>query len=46
VSTERTWEPTVFAGHALLIVEERLREQEADGVQLPDMPKDELPFAS
>jgi hypothetical protein len=32
----------VFPAHALLIVEERLREQEAEGVQLPDMPKDEL----
>jgi hypothetical protein len=32
----------VFPAHALLVVEERLKEQEAEGVQLPDVPKDEL----
>jgi hypothetical protein len=31
-----------FPDHALLIVEERLREQEAEGIQMPDgMPLDE-----
>lgn len=43
VSTERTWEPIVFPAHALLIVEERLKEQEAEGVQMPaGMERDEL----
>jgi hypothetical protein len=32
----------VFPAHALLIVEERLREQEAEGVEMPDMPREEL----
>ena len=33
----------VFPAHALLIVEERLREQEAEGVTMPeDMERDEL----
>jgi hypothetical protein len=32
-----------FPAQALLIVEERLKEQEAEGVQMPDgMPLDEL----
>jgi hypothetical protein len=32
-----------FPPHALLIVEERLREQEAEGVQMPEgLPLDEL----
>ena len=39
----RPWEPIVFPGHALLIVEERLREQQAEGVRMPiGMPLDEL----
>jgi hypothetical protein len=43
----RNWLTTgsrsVFPEHALLIVEERLREQEAEGVRMPDaMPLDEL----
>ena len=33
----------VFPAHALLIVEERLREQEAEGVRMPEgVPVDEL----
>jgi hypothetical protein len=33
----------IFPAHALLIVEERLREQQAEGVQMPEgMPLDEL----
>jgi hypothetical protein len=33
----------VLPAHALLIVEERLREQEAEGVRMPEgMPLDEL----
>jgi hypothetical protein len=36
-------EPYVFPAHALLVVEERLREQRAEGVRLPDgVPLDEL----
>jgi hypothetical protein len=32
-----------FPAHALLIVEERLKEQQAEGVQMPEgMPLDEL----
>jgi hypothetical protein len=32
-----------FPAHALLIVEERLREQEAEGIRMPEgMPLDEL----
>jgi hypothetical protein len=35
--------PIVFPAHALLIVEERLKEQEADGIRLPEgMPLDEV----
>ena len=35
-------EPIVIPEHALLIVEERLREQEAEGVRMPEgMPLDE-----
>ncbi len=30
------WKPIVIPEHALLIVEERLRDQEADGVRIPD----------
>jgi hypothetical protein len=37
------WEPIVFPEHALLIVEERLKEQQAEGVRMPEgMPLDEL----
>jgi hypothetical protein len=37
------WNPIVFPAHALLIVEERLREQQAEGVRMPaGMPLDEL----
>jgi hypothetical protein len=40
---DASWEPIVFPEHALLFVEERLREQEAEGVNLPEgMPLDEL----
>ena len=36
-------DPIAFPEHALLIVEERLREQEAEGVRMPEgMPLDEL----
>jgi hypothetical protein len=36
-------EPIVFPEHALLIVEERLPEQQAEGVRMPEgMPLDEL----
>jgi hypothetical protein len=43
VLTNTDWEPVVFPAHALLIVEERLREQEAEGVRVrnsayPDSP--------
>jgi hypothetical protein len=38
-----SWEPVVFPAHALLVVEERLKEQQAEGVRLPDgVPLDEL----
>jgi hypothetical protein len=41
------WEPIAFPEHALLIVEERLREQQAEGVRMPEgMPLDELAFRS
>jgi hypothetical protein len=30
------WEPIIFPEHALLIVEERLREQQAEGVRMPE----------
>jgi hypothetical protein len=34
-----------FPAHALLVVEERLREQEAEGVEMPEgMARDELAF--
>jgi hypothetical protein len=37
------WEPIVFPEHALFIVEERLREQQAEGVRMPEgMALDEL----
>jgi hypothetical protein len=37
------WEPIVIPVHALLIVEERLREQQAEGIKMPEgMPLDEL----
>jgi hypothetical protein len=37
------WEPIIFPDHALLIVEERLREQQAEGVEMPEeMERDEL----
>jgi hypothetical protein len=37
------WDLVVFPEHALLIVEERLREQQAEGLKMPDgMPLDEL----
>lgn len=37
------WEPISFPAHALLIVEERLKEQEAEGVEMPaGMDRDEL----
>jgi hypothetical protein len=33
----------IITEHALLIVEERLKEQQADGVRMPEgMPRDEL----
>jgi hypothetical protein len=32
----RKWRPIVFPEHALLIVEERLKEQEAEGVEMPE----------
>ena len=36
-------DPIAFPEHALLIVEERLREQEAEGVRMPEgMPLDKL----
>jgi hypothetical protein len=31
-----------FPAHALLILEERLAGQEAQGVEMPDIPRDEL----
>jgi hypothetical protein len=38
-----SWNPIVVPEHALLIVEERLREQQAEGVRMPEgMPPDEL----
>jgi hypothetical protein len=38
-----SWEPIVFPEHALLILKERLREQQAQGVRMPEgMPLDEL----
>lgn len=41
--TEARWSPVIFPAHALLIVEERLKEQEDEGVRLPEgMPLDEL----
>jgi hypothetical protein len=37
------WQPIVFSEHALLIVKERLREQQAEGVRMPEgMQLDEL----
>jgi hypothetical protein len=36
------WEPIVFPEHALLIVEERLKEQQAEGVRMPERMLDEL----
>jgi hypothetical protein len=37
------WEPIVLPEHALLIVEESLREQEAEGIRMPEgMQLDEL----
>jgi hypothetical protein len=37
------WEPIVFPEHVLLIVGQRLREQQAEGVRMPEgMPLDEL----
>jgi hypothetical protein len=37
------WNPIVFPEHALLIVEERLREQQAEGVRMPaGVPLEEL----
>jgi hypothetical protein len=37
------WDLVVFPEHALLIVQERLREQQAEGLKMPDgMPLDEL----
>jgi hypothetical protein len=37
------WRPVVFPEHALLIVEERLKEQQAEGVRMPEgIPMDEL----
>jgi hypothetical protein len=37
------WNLIIFPEHALLIVEERLREQEAEGVTMPEgIPLDEL----
>jgi hypothetical protein len=37
------WEPIIFPEHALLIVEERQKEQQAEGVRMPEgMPLDEL----
>jgi hypothetical protein len=39
----KSWEPIVSPEHALLIVKERLREQQAEGVRMPErMPLDEL----
>ena len=32
----------VFPAHQLLVVEERLKEQEAEGVNMPNMPKHEM----
>jgi len=40
---EDSWQPIVFPAHALLIVEERLWEQQAEGVRMPvEMALDEL----
>jgi hypothetical protein len=37
------WNPIVEPEHALLILKERLKEQEADGVRMPEgVPLDEL----
>jgi hypothetical protein len=37
------WNPIAIPEHALLIVEERLRQQEGEGVKMPGgMPLDEL----
>jgi hypothetical protein len=30
------WAPISFPAHALLVVEERLREQQSDGVRMPE----------
>ena len=36
------WDPISFPAHALLILEERLREQQAEGVRMSEgMPLDE-----
>jgi hypothetical protein len=40
---EETWSPIVFPAYQLLVVEEQLREQEAEGVRMPEgMEQDEL----
>jgi hypothetical protein len=37
------WKPVILPEHTLLIVEERLKEQQAEGVRMPEgMPLDEL----
>jgi hypothetical protein len=36
----------VFPAHAFLIVEESLREQESEGVEMPAMERDELALRS
>ncbi len=40
---EKTWSPIVFPAYQLLVVEEQLREQEAEGVRMPErIERDEL----
>jgi hypothetical protein len=40
---EKTWTPIVSPAYQLLVLEERLREQEAEGVRMPEgMARDEL----
>jgi hypothetical protein len=36
MSTSQNWQPIAFPEHALLIVEERLLEQQAEGVSMPE----------